>query len=186
MDCLLFRNYCLCLSFLLFILLKKRQIEQKKIRSNLYQTLTDTIFGIGDWIISGQKERFITSICPDSKKSNEIDKKIRHWNQSRMFQLQSLTGLILIFMGIWSGNQAQAGAIAPTYIAAFTLVTFPIAESLIPISHAIERIPTYQESLQRLNTIEKYVPNQKHVIEKKQHLYLHKTADTNETCLLSL
>ena len=63
-------------------------------------------------------------------------------------------------MGIWSGTQAQAGAIAPTYIAAFTLVTIPIAESLIPISHAIERFPTYSASLQRLNTIEQFVPKQ--------------------------
>ena len=66
--------------------------------------------------------------------------------------------MILIFVGLWAGDQAQAGEIAPPYIAAFTLVTIPIIEGLIPISHAIERIPTYHESLKRLEHIEQYIP----------------------------
>lgn len=157
----------LCLGVIVFLyplislyLLKKRQIKQKQKRAKLYQTLTDTVFGLGDWVISGQKDRFINQFIQDSKENNDIDKSIRHWNQSRAFQLQFITGIILIFMGVWSGNEAQAGAIAPTYIAAFTLVTIPIAESLIPISHAIERIPTYSESLKRLQAIEKYSAEQ--------------------------
>lgn len=156
-----------CLSIIVFVypllsllLLKKRQIEQKKKRSRLYQTLTDAIFGLGDWIISGQKERFLTQFSADSLASNEIDKKIRHWNQSRAFQLQMISGMILIFVGVWAGNQAQAGDIAPTFIAAFTLVTLPIVEGLIPVSHAIERIPTYQESLQRIDHIGRYLPQE--------------------------
>ena len=155
----------LCLSLIVVVypiisllLLKKRQVLQKQKRSRLYQTLTDTIFGLGDWIISGQKEHFLTQYAKDSQESNDIDKKIRHWNQSRAFQLQLITGIILIFVGLWAGNQAQAGEMAPPYIAAFTLVTIPIIEGLIPISHAIERIPTYHESLKRLKQIEQYVP----------------------------
>ena len=139
-------------------LLKKRQIKQKEKRSSLYQTLTDAIFGLGDWIISGQQECFIQQFTKISVENNELDKKIRYWNQSRNFQLQTLSGIILIFVGVWAGNMAQVGNIAPAYIAAFTLVTLPILEGLIPVSHAIERIPTYQESLHRLNEIEKYLP----------------------------
>lgn len=159
----------LCLSIIVVVyplislfLLKKRQVEQKQKRSTLYQTLTDTIFGLGDWIISGQKEHFITQYSRNSLESNAIDKKIRHWNQSRTFQLQLITGMILIFVGLWAGDQALAGEIAPTYIAAFTLVTLPIIEGLIPISHAIERIPTYHESLKRLDYIEQFVPKATH------------------------
>ena len=74
-------------------------MEQKQKRSRLYQTLTDAIFGLGDWIISGQKEHFITQFIQDSLENNAIDKKIRHWNQSRAFQLQLITGMILIFVG---------------------------------------------------------------------------------------
>ncbi|WP_338470542.1 thiol reductant ABC exporter subunit CydC [Niallia sp. XMNu-256] len=162
-----------CLGIIVFLypllslyLLKKRQIQQKQKRAKLYQTLTDTVLGLGDWIISGQKERFIKQFTKDTQENNAIDRTIRYWNQSRAFQLQVITGIILIFMGIWSGNQAHAGLIAPTYIAAFTLVTIPIAESLIPISHAIERFPTYTESLKRIEQIKKYVPESSDIEEK--------------------
>lgn len=158
----------LCLGMLVFVypllslyLLRKRQIEQKKKRSILYQTLTDAMFGLTDWIISGQKQRFFTQFTEKSRENNHIDRKIRQWNQSRAFQLQIISGFILICVGIWAGKMALAGEIAPTYIAAFTLVTLPIVEGLIPISHAIERIPTYHESLKRLESIDKYVQNHK-------------------------
>lgn len=152
-----------CLSIIVFVypllslfLLKKWQIEQKQKKSHLYQTLTDTIFGLSDWILSGQKERFIGKFLSDSRDNNQIDKKIRHWSQSRTFHLQIISGLILISTGIWAGNQAHAGELAPAFIAAFTLVVIPVVESLIPVSHAIERIPTYQESLQHLNHISRF------------------------------
>ena len=72
-----------------------------------------------------------------SNERNVIDKNIRHWNQSRTFQLQLITGMILIFVGLWAGDQALAGEIAPTYIAAFTLLTHQIIVGLIPISNPI-------------------------------------------------
>ena len=155
----------LCLSIIFIVyplislfLLKKRQIEQKQKRSHLYQTLTDAVFGLGDWIISGQKARFLTKFTVNSHECNLIDQKLRYWNQSRTFQLQMISGLILVCVGVWAGNEALAGKIAPTYIAAFMLVTFPILEGLIPVSHAIERIPAYQESMKRLDTLGQYVP----------------------------
>ncbi|WP_394233284.1 thiol reductant ABC exporter subunit CydC [Niallia oryzisoli] len=163
-------TFCLSIIVILYplfslYLLKKRQIEQKKIRSRLYQSLTDAVFGLGDWIISGQKERFFSQFSALLQANNKIDRKLRHWNQTRTFQLQFITALILISVGVWAGNQAQAGVIAPTYIAAFTLVTLPIVEGLVPISHAIERIPTYLESMQRLESINKYVPAASHALD---------------------
>lgn len=69
--------------------------------------------------------------------------------------------MIVLMVGIWAGIAAQQGEILPTYIAAFTLVTLPILEGIIPLSHAIERIPAYQESLQRIESIRQFVPKEK-------------------------
>lgn len=157
----------LCFSIILFVypllslyLLKKRQIELKEKRKSLYQSFTDTLFGMSDWIISGKKERFINKFNAESQESHSIEKKIAYWNQSRAFQLQALSGLILIMVGVWAGFSAQNGSIAPTYIAAFTLVTLPILEGMIPLSQAIDRIPTYQESLQRIEKIRQFIPEE--------------------------
>ncbi|MEK3889986.1 thiol reductant ABC exporter subunit CydC [Bacillus sp. FSL K6-3431] len=156
-----------CLSVIVFaypllslFLLKKWQRDSKLIRNRLYQTLTDAVFGISDWIISGKKERFITDFMDISRDSHVVEKKLANWNQSRQLQLQIISGLIVLMVGIWAGLSAIQGDIRPVYIAAFTLVTLPIIEGLIPLSHAIERIPAYQESLTRIESIRKFVPEE--------------------------
>lgn len=164
-----------CLSILIFVypllslfFLKKQQVELKEKRSQLYQTFTDALFGLSDWIISGKKEHFIKKFTTESQESHRIEKRIAFWNQSRSFQLQILSGLILIIVGVWAGYAAQAGEIMPTYIAAFTLVTLPILEGMVPLSHAIERIPVYQDSLQRIEKIRQNVPAETAVAEKTE------------------
>lgn len=154
----------LCLSIIVFVypalslyLLKKRQRDAKQKRGQLYRILTDAVFGISDWMISGQKEWFIAGFLKDSRESHMIEKKLAYWSQSRQLQLQIVSGVIVLIVGIWAGMSAQQGEIRPTYIAAFALVTLPILEGLIPLSHAIERIPTYQESLQRIESIQQFV-----------------------------
>lgn len=142
------------------IMMKRHQLKQKESRNRLYATLTDAVMGLSDWIISGKKARFIDQFFKDNVPNLEMERKQRHWNQSRELQLRILSGIILIFMGIWSGTMAQAGEFAPAYIAAFTLVTIPIIDGLIPISLAVERTPTYQESLKRIAEIEKTVPEE--------------------------
>ncbi|CAM3898460.1 thiol reductant ABC exporter subunit CydC [Lederbergia lenta] len=158
----------LCLSVIVFVypllslyFLKKWQRDSKLKRSRLYQTFTDAVFGISDWIISGKKEQFIEGFMEDSRKSHYVEKKLAYWSQSRQLQLQIFSGLIVLMVGIWAGMEAQQGEILPVYIAAFTLVTLPIIEGLIPLSHAIERIPAYQESLERIESIQEYVPYEK-------------------------
>lgn len=136
--------------------LKKRQIQVKEKRNRLYKMFTDAVLGISDWMISGNKERFIFQIMKESRETNKIEKKLADWNHARTFQLQVISGLILIFVGIWAGFEALEGEILPAYIASFTLVTLPILEGLIPVSNAIEKIPAYQESLERLENIDQY------------------------------
>lgn len=147
--------------------LKKRQIRVKENRNRLYQMFTDAVFGITDWIISGNKDRFVTKFMNESRETNQIEKKLDGWNHARTFQLQAISGLILIFVGIWAGFEVEKGEILPAYIASFTLVTLPILEGLIPVSSAIEKIPAYQESLDRLEKINQYnVPQEKKELVK--------------------
>src|SRR5690606_37126888 len=108
-------------------------------------------------MISGKKGRFIDEFMKDSQASHMTEKKLSFWSESRQLQLQIVSGLILLMVGIWAGMQAEQGEIMPAYIAAFTLVPLPILEGLIPISHAIERIPAYQESLRRIESIQQFV-----------------------------
>lgn len=155
----------LCLSVVVFIyplislyFLKKHQKESKERHAHLYKTYTDAILGVSDWIISGRQKEFVSTFLEDARKSDASERKLDYWHQTRQFQLQVFTGILVVVVGIWAGFQAAEGVIAPTYIAAFTLVVMPILEGMIPISHAVERIPVYEESFRRLDEIERFAP----------------------------
>lgn len=151
----------LCLSVIAFVypmlslvMMKKHQQKSKQQHTKLYHTLGDAVYGIRDWLISSRTVDFLSKFKAERNASYETDKELAKRDQNRSFQLHLLSGLITGIVGIWAGMQAIDGVILPTYIAAFTLVTLPIIESLIPISHAVERIPAYQESFARIQRTE--------------------------------
>ncbi|MCJ7843334.1 thiol reductant ABC exporter subunit CydC [Lederbergia sp. NSJ-179] len=147
-------------------LLKKRQMRLKANRKQAYQSLTDAFFGIHDWIVSGRKTSFMNKFMQKTMEGDKIEKEIVNWHQSRTFQLQVLSGIILLFVGVWAGVAAGKGEIMPTYIAAFTLVVFPIMEGLIPLSDAIEKVPDYQESLQRIEDVRQFANEKTEILSQ--------------------
>lgn len=151
----------LCLGIIVFVypllslvFMKKHQQRSKQQHTKLYHTLGDAVYGIRDWLISSRTADFLNKFTGERNESYETDKALAKRDQDRTFQLQLISGVITVIVGVWAGFQAIEGTIFPTYIAAFTLVTLPIIESLIPISHAVERIPAYQESFARIQHTE--------------------------------
>lgn len=135
--------------------MKKYQTLSKQQHSALYRDFTDAIFGVQDWLISGRKKTFTTRFAKQAQQSDKAQGRLDLWQQDRTLQLQVITGLIVIIVGLWAGYEASVGNIKPTYIAAFTLAVIPIVEGIIPVSHAVERIPVYETSLSRIADIEK-------------------------------
>ncbi|MBD7907975.1 thiol reductant ABC exporter subunit CydC [Sporosarcina gallistercoris] len=151
----------LCLSVIAFaypmlslVMMKKHQQRSKQQHTKLYHTLGDAVYGIRDWLISSRTLDFLSKFREERNASYETDKELAKRDQNRTFQLHLISGVITVIVGVWAGMQAIDGTILPTYIAAFTLVTLPIIESLIPISHAVERIPAYQEAFTRIQHTE--------------------------------
>ena len=79
---------------------------------------------------------------------------MKRWNHIRDSIIQLVVGIVVISMIIWTGNEAASEQIAPTVIAAFVLMTLSVTNALIPLSDAIDRIPSYVESAHRLNQVE--------------------------------
>lgn len=133
---------------------RKRQMEMKQVRNNLYQTLTDAVMGISDWKISGRQSDFLTSYEAQEKHQDELEQKMEKFNRTRNFFFQVIVACMTIVMIWFASTSVEAGVFGHVWIAAFVLVVFPIAEAFAPISQAISHIPNYENSLQRLNTIE--------------------------------
>lgn len=132
---------------------QRRQRAVKEQRGALYRKLTDAVLGLGDWVISGRHSRFVEVYEADEAAVAEADAALRRWARMRMFLAQAVVGAAMLSMLYWAGGQYQAGTLAGTLIAAFALVVFPAADAFLPVSEAVEKIPQYRTSLQRLDGV---------------------------------
>ncbi|WP_019421271.1 thiol reductant ABC exporter subunit CydC [Paenibacillus sp. OSY-SE] len=131
---------------------KQKQVKQE--RNRLYQKLTDAVLGMSDWVISGRSPQFVASYETDEAAVARVDGTLRGWARWRTFIGQCVVGLAVVSMAYWAGQQAADGHISVTLIAAFTLVVFPLMDAFLPVSEAVEKIPQYQDSLERLGKIQ--------------------------------
>lgn len=140
--------------YLSYIKNKVNYKELKLKRSEMYNELTDAVFGQVDWLASGRKSEVINKFNSDNNELIITEKKIQNWRHFREITLKFMTAIAVVIMLVWADIQTGDDAIARTLIAAFVLMTFTIVDALIPVSEAIEEIPTYHESLDNLDEID--------------------------------
>ncbi|EJQ52577.1 thiol reductant ABC exporter, CydC subunit [Bacillus cereus BAG6X1-2] len=142
------------LPFVSLLLMKRHHVALKRGRNRLYQQLTDAVFGLSDWQASGRKDEFINAYVEQNVQLLKREKKVKRWYHIRDSIIHLIVGIVVISMILWTGNQSASEQIAPTVIAAFVLMTLSVTNVLIPVSDAIDRIPSYVESVHRLNGVE--------------------------------
>lgn len=137
-----------------FYMTRSHHTTMKRQRNKLYQHLTDAIFGMSDWQASGRTNELLNQVHMQDEKMIETERNIQRWQHLRNAFMHLVIGIIIITVMGWSSVQANEAVITPTLIAAFTLMTFSITDALIPISEATEHIPTYIDSIQRIQQVE--------------------------------
>lgn len=157
---------------------KKQHLQKKQVRSELYQQLTDAVSGISDWQASGRKEEFFIDYRQKEGVLLSIEQKMQTREHYRNLLLQLFIGIAVIAMLFWTNTQVENGAFAPTVIAAFVLMTLSLGDAFIPVSEAVEHIPTFEDSFQRIYEIEDQEVKLRHVtgINQTDH-QLHKQTD---------
>lgn len=136
---------------LLWMRKRHRRISQS--RHTLYEQLTDAVLGSADWMMSGRQERFLNQYEQLEQGARAQERALNSFRKGRDFLAQTLVGVCVIALVLWSGQLTHEGLMDPTLIAAFTLVIFSISEAFIPLSEAVERLPQYEQSINRLEEI---------------------------------
>lgn len=141
------------LPFASLLMTARTQERMKQERSRLYQTLTDAVMGLGTWVVSGRTGDFLASYEADEARITRADRALKRWARVRALlgQLVVLGGVLL--MMIWSAGRTAEGSMNGTLIAAFVLVVFPLMDVFLPVSEAVEKLPRYRNSLDRLSGI---------------------------------
>lgn len=150
--------YCGFLLFLVpFIALMAsmgRRRRAKQVRSEAYQELTDAMFGMSDWILSGRIQPFLQSFFKKQESSSRIENSLRRSEWRVNWISQCGIGAAVMVMTLWAGRLADEGTIPVTWIAALALIAFPLLEAMVRAAGAVAQLPEYQTSLKRLQAIE--------------------------------
>src|SRR5699024_472172 len=123
-------------------------------RSNMYRNLTNGVLGQVDLLASGRINEVIKEFYDENKELVTVEKKIQKWNHQSEGILRFTASIAIILMLFASNIQTEEGSITATLIAAFVLMTFTITDDLISVSEAVAEIPTYVNSLERMDKIE--------------------------------
>jgi ATP-binding cassette subfamily C protein CydC len=132
----------------------KWRVRLKKENSRLYTRLTDGVLGLGDWLASGRAAEFVQQQEEAEEQVDAVRRKLRRWIRWRDLMAQCVIGLMVLSVTLWAGNAASVGQLPAVMIAAFVLVLFPLTETLLPVGDAVEHLPQYRESLDRLKQLE--------------------------------
>src|SRR5699024_9571909 len=143
------------LPYLFFYLNKKRYRRKKEDHNKLYSDLTDAIFGMSDWKASGLEQDFLDKMEDYDDRVNQTDRKIKNSVHLRDGLIQLIIGLSVIAVLLWTNMQVQADLFSPTVIAAFVLMTLSIGDALVVIPEAIQPVTIYEDSIERIERIEK-------------------------------
>lgn len=137
-----------------FYVTRDHHTSKKQRRNKLYEQLTDAIFGMSDWQASGRETEFMNKITNQDEQLIKIERSLYKWRHIRDGFIQLVIGVTVIMVMNWSAGQVDADTISPTVIAAFTLMIFSITDALLPVSEGTEPIPSYNDSIDRINSIQ--------------------------------
>lgn len=131
-----------------------KMTAQKTARNGLYDQLTDSVLGVGDWLFSGRKKDFLNSYEDNEQLNRKNDYLIKRFNRTRDFLLQLIFSIIAVAVLIWTSSvfQGNHGG-AANWIAAFVLAVFPLIDAFLPIPDAVSELTIYEDSIKRMNAL---------------------------------
>ena len=133
-------------------------VNKKKERTKLYEKITDNVLGVGDWNVSGQKERFFENIEKEEKNLAQLEKELRSYGRKRNLTFQVIFVFVAIVMLIFTGIYFKDFS-NKNWIAAFVLCVFPLADTFIPLSDGMEEMASHEKSVKNINSLSDMVEN---------------------------
>src|SRR5699024_6707515 len=106
------------------------------------------------WQASGRTNEILKNYTTENEGLKQEDKKSRQRKHKCDEAVRFVVDMIVIVMMVWTDLQTGQGTIAPTIIAAFVLMSFSITDALLPVSDAVEEVPSYTDSITRIQQVE--------------------------------
>lgn len=132
----------------------RRRKQYKQQRNRLYTQLTDAIYGMSDWQLSGRAGQFLDDYEKQSSAMNKLEQQLRRSEWRWQLVTRSSAAAAVIMMAIWAAGMVEQGLLLPSFIAAMALVALPLMDAFVKVGDSVYRIPDYKDSMNRLNKLE--------------------------------
>lgn len=138
----------------------RREFQARQVQRDFYTKLTDSVLGLGDWLISGRRDAFLRQQDQPIDEIARLRRADHHFQWWRNFAIQVVFGTAVVLIVWWAGltfthNQAEAN-----WVAAFGLALFPTVEPFSGMSQGVSEWPVYQDSIKRVNRLDEHAPQQ--------------------------
>lgn len=131
-----------------------RQEREKQLKSALYSELTDNVLGVSDWIFSQRGTEYVALHEESQAQLLNLQEKVRRFNNRRDFLVESVFGVIVVALVLWTSQTFIGNHGGPAnWIAAFVLSVFPLVDAFNVLPSAAEETNRYKDSLVRLNEV---------------------------------
>ncbi|MUV36382.1 ATP-binding/permease protein CydD [Lentibacillus sp. JNUCC-1] len=133
--------------------MRRHHVSIKQKRRKLYQHVTDALFGQLDWLVSGRVSELFKRVEMENNSLIDRENRVHQWHHLRDALLRLVSGIMIILTMVWVSGQTDEGAMSATVIAAFALMMFSVTDALMPTSDAVEELPSYRDSIHRMNQL---------------------------------
>lgn len=149
-----------------------RIAKMQQLQHELYEDVTDNIYGIADWVLSDRKDDYLAHSNTNFRQRQKLQDEISRFNRRCDIILQVLFGLLASGVLVWASlvfgsGELQTSAVqaiasvgsenspayAANWIAAFVLCIFPLMEAFAPLPRAAMDYKRQIGTLEHLNDL---------------------------------
>ncbi|KRN97787.1 cytochrome bd biosynthesis ABC-type transporter, ATPase and permease component [Levilactobacillus paucivorans] len=138
----------------------RREFQARQIQRRFYTQLTDSVLGLGDWLISGRRQDFLDQQDAPIDQIATLRRSDHHFQWWRNFAIQVIFGAAVILIVWWAGLTFTGSQAQANWVAAFGLALFPTVEPFADMSQGVSEWPVYRDSIQRVNALDESEPKQ--------------------------
>ena len=150
-------------------------VRRKRLRTSLYERITDNIFGAGDFVISGQKQEFVGNFSQEQEQLNVLEDYLQKQGRTRKLWLEAVFLLVVLGVIIFSGEFFM-DMDDKNWIAAFVLAVFPLADTFVPLSTSTLEYAAHKKSIDDLEALPEPVSTDQYkVLSEQERLSLEQS-----------
>ena len=131
-----------------------RETRRKRLRADLYASLTDNVLGVADWAYAQRADEFTGRIAQATERLQRVERRQDRFARARLVVIEAAFALGIVALIVWAGSEfgsadGMPGGMA-NWIAAFALGLIPLADAFGSVSEAAEETFAHRDSLERL------------------------------------